>query len=211
MKSLTALLREKIQPEKILYDRGYAHVAGVDEAGRGPLAGPVVAAAVILPQAWNHPDIKDSKKLSAAKREKVFCAIRENALAWSWAFIEPDEIDRINILQASLLAMKKAVETLGMNPDYIIIDGPHAISSSIPQTPIIKGDAKSPAISAASIMAKVVRDAIMKKYHGMYPLYNFLHNKGYGTKEHLDALRIHGHCPIHRLSFKRVLPEEKNN
>ncbi|MEI6125469.1 MAG: ribonuclease HII [Pseudomonadota bacterium] len=210
MDALSALLQEKIKPEKILYERGYAHVAGVDEAGRGPLAGPVIASAVVLPQTWHHPDIKDSKKLTAVKRERLFYAIQEHALAWNWALVEPPEIDRINILQASLLAMKKAIETLGMTPDYILIDGPHAISSFIPQTPIIKGDIKSFTISAASIMSKVVRDSIMKKYHRMYPLYNFLRNKGYGTKEHLEALRIYGHCPIHRKTFKRVAPAEKN-
>lgn len=201
----SALLQGKPQPEKILQEKGYRHIAGVDEAGRGPLAGPVVAAAIILQPGWNHAEIRDSKKLSAPKRRRLYHIIQEHALAWNWAFIEADEIDTINILQASLVAMRRAIETLQIQPDYIIVDGPHAIPSSIPQTPLIKGDALSLPISAASIMAKVVRDAIMQKYHVLYPDYNFAQNKGYGTKEHIRALSEHGYCPIHRKSFKKVV------
>ena len=128
-----------------------------------------------------------------------------HALAWNWAFVEPEEIDRINILQASLEAMKRAVEALKIKPDYVIVDGPHPMPTHIPQTPIPKGDAKSQVIAAASIMAKVVRDSIMLKYHSLYPCYNFAGNKGYGTREHISALEAYGCCPIHRKSFKKVV------
>lgn len=202
MKLLSSAGLTETLPEKRLHDRGYVNVAGVDEAGRGPLAGPVVAASVILFQSWSHPEIKDSKKLSAKKRIKLYHIIKDNALAWSWALVEADEIDRINILQASLLAMKKAIETLAVNPDFVIVDGPHPVPTHIPQNQIIKGDTISPAIAAASIMAKVVRDCIMEKYHALFPRYNFAKHKGYGTREHLRALTAYGRCPIHRKSFK---------
>ncbi len=205
MESLFSLPLKENQPEELLRNDGYTHVAGVDEAGRGPLAGPVVAAAVILPRHWCNLEINDSKKLTENKRVTLYPVIKENAMAWSWALVEPDEIDRINILQASLMAMKKAVETLCVKPDYIIVDGPHAIPTKIPQTPIKKGDTMSLAIAAASIMAKVVRDSIMKKYHTIYPQYNFAKHKGYGTPEHVRALTVYGHCPIHRKSFKQAL------
>lgn len=204
MKQLDALLQEHERPEQLLYKQGFMHVAGVDEAGRGPLAGPVVAAAVILPPAWGHPGIRDSKKLTPAQRTRLFSLLQEHALAWGWSLCGPEEIDRINILRASLHAMQKALARLQVPPDYIIVDGPHAAASPIPQTPIIRGDAKSMVIAAASIMAKVVRDAIMHKYHALYPQYNFARNKGYGTREHLNALAQHGCCPIHRKSFKKV-------
>jgi len=202
MDSLSSLLQEKVQPEKILHERGYRYFAGVDEAGRGPLAGPVVAAAVILPPNWNHSEIKDSKKLTEKKRSRLYHIIADNALSWNWALVEPDIIDRINILQASLLAMQKAIETLVVKPEYIIVDGLHPIATTIPQTPIKKGDNKSLAIAAASVMAKVVRDSIMQKYHIIFPQYNFARHKGYGTREHLRALRAYGRCRIHRKSFK---------
>ena len=201
----SSLGREDILPETILFKQGYTHVAGVDEAGRGPLAGPVVAAAVILSQNWIWPGIKDSKKLTAKKRESLFPVIKEYSVAWNWAIAEHDEIDRTNILKASLRAMEKAVATLCVKPDFVIIDGPHPIPTHIPQTPIIKGDTKSPAIAAASIMAKVIRDSIMRKYHNIFPQYNFAQHKGYGTSEHISALVRYGACSIHRKSFKRVL------
>lgn len=197
-------LRESVHPELFLHSHGYAYIAGVDEAGRGPLAGPVIAAAVIFPHGLRCADIRDSKTLSPAKRLKLFQYIQEHALAWSWAYAPADEIDRINILQASLLAMKRAVERLHLEPDYTIIDGPHRIPAALPHAAIIHGDAKSLPISAASIMAKVVRDAIMEKYHMLYPHYNFARNKGYGTREHIRALQQHGSCPIHRRTFNRV-------
>ena len=197
-------LRESMHPELFLHRHGYRYIAGVDEAGRGPLAGPVIAAAVIFPPKFKCPDIGDSKTLTAAKRTKLFSYIQQHALTWSWAYAQADEIDRINILQASLLAMKRAVESLHLEPDYTIIDGPHRIPGALPHSAIIHGDAKSLPISAASIMAKVVRDAIMTKYHVLYPQYNFVRHKGYGTSEHLRALGEHGPCPIHRRTFNRV-------
>ncbi|MCP4715554.1 MAG: ribonuclease HII [Deltaproteobacteria bacterium] len=202
MDSLIALLQETVPPEQALYDLGYSCVAGVDEAGRGPLAGPVVAAAVIFSPQWTDPDIQDSKKLSPGKRQMLHARITREALAWSWALAEPQEIDRINILQASLAAMQRAVNRLAVVPEYIIVDGPHGFSSSIPQTPITGGDGKSLAIAAASIVAKVERDAIMQHYHSVYPRYNFARHKGYGTREHREAIAAHGRCPIHRTSFK---------
>ncbi len=197
-------LRESMHPELFLHSHGYAYIAGVDEAGRGSLAGPVIAAAVIFPLGFSCADIQDSKTLTAAKRTKLFPFIQQHALAWNWAYAPVDEIDRINILQASLLAMKRAVERLPLKPDYTIIDGPYRIPAALPQATIIDGDAKSPPISAASIMAKVVRDAIMAKYHMLYPQYNFARNKGYGTPEHIRALEQHGCCPIHRRTFNKV-------
>lgn len=205
MNALSALLANVSFPETILYEHGYRRVAGVDEAGRGPLAGPVVAAAVILSPGWMHDQIQDSKKLTAAVRTRLYAIIDSQALAWGWALVDAEEIDRINILKASLLAMKKAIEGLGPPPDYVIVDGPHPVPLAISQTPIRRGDAKSLPIAAASIMAKVIRDAIMQKYHALYPAYNFARHKGYGTSEHLTALNTFGCCPIHRKSFRPVL------
>ncbi len=196
---------KKYHPEKILTETGCRYVAGIDEAGRGPLAGPVVASAVIFPQNWTYPGIKDSKKLSAKKREQLFAVIKKNALAWSWAQVEAPEIDRINILQASLLAMKKAAEALQTAPDYIMVDGNHEIPVNTPQSAIVKGDEKIFTIAAASIVAKVVRDSIMCKYHVIYPQYDFARHKGYGTRQHLEALRVHGCCSIHRKTFRGVI------
>ena len=189
---------------KTLQQPGCRYVAGVDEAGRGPLAGPVVAAAVILPEDWTYPGIRDSKKVSAKKRDQLFTVIKDNAIAWNWALVESEDIDRINILQASLLAMKKAVESLDPEPDYILVDGSYNIPSKIPQTAIIKGDERVLSISAASIMAKVIRDSIMVKYHTIYPHYDFAAHKGYGTRQHIEALKTYGSCAIHRKTFKRV-------
>lgn len=199
------MLQGTDRPEQFLFEKGIDLVAGVDEVGRGPLAGPVVAAAVILDRNWTDPEIRDSKKLSPAKRQKLFQVIDRHCLAWNWAFVDPQEIDRTNILQASLTAMKKAVESLHPAPEHVLVDGPYPIPVDLPQTPIKKGDSKSIVIAAASIMAKVVRDAIMQKYHVLFPHYNFHQNKGYGTREHLGALENQGCCPIHRKSFKRVL------
>ena len=204
MNSFEQLLQKHEQPEQLLYEAGFYRVAGVDEAGRGPLAGPVVAAAVILPRGWRHPGIKDSKKLSALQREKLFGILQDHAIAWSWALCEPAEIDCSNILAASLQAMHKALCQLMPEPDYIIVDGRYAPPAAVPQTPIVHGDAKSQLIAAASIIAKVVRDAIMQKYHALFPHYNFIRNKGYGTPEHLSALARHGRSPIHRVTFRRV-------
>lgn len=181
--------------------RGFTSVAGCDEAGRGPLAGPVVAAAVILPYDYINVDIQDSKKLTPLKREKLFTVIEKAALSIGVGIVEPDIIDKINILRASLMAMEKAVLTLSPPPDYVLIDGINTIDVSIPQESIIRGDSLSISVAAASIIAKVSRDRIMEGYHKQYPSYNFIKNKGYGTREHIEAIKNHGRCKIHRKSF----------
>jgi len=187
--------------EKIARKDGYRLIAGVDEVGRGPLAGPVVAAAVVFPPDYVNADIKDSKKLTAAKREKLFSIIEKDSLAVGMRVVDVDVIDRVNILQASLQAMRDSVLELSVSPDFILVDGVHRVPIITPQKPLIKGDNLSISIAAASIMAKVTRDHIMEMYHRQFPHYNFLKNKGYGTKEHLDAIRKFGICKIHRKSF----------
>ena len=179
-------------------------VAGVDEAGRGPLAGPVVAGAVILDPHNPIEGLQDSKRLSAAKREVLYQEIQEKALAWAVARADVGEIDRINILQASLLSMAMAVKNLQPCPDYLLIDGIFSIASDLPQKPIPKGDSLSISIAAASIIAKVTRDRLMQKYHHYYPQFDFPRHKGYPTKAHKEAIRKFGFCPIHRKSFKGV-------
>ncbi len=179
--------------------------AGVDEAGRGPLAGPVVAAAVVLPDDCEILGLDDSKKLSPTKRQKIFEEIKSLALSYAVGIVEPEEIDRINILRAALLAMEISVKKLKTKPDYLLIDGNQKTSLLIMQETIVKGDSKSCSIAAASILAKVTRDSIMEEYHLMYPEYNFKGHKGYPTKEHYEAIREHGPCPIHRKTFRGVL------
>ena len=193
-------------PENALYAQGYRYVAGVDEVGRGPLAGPVVAAAVILPADHSIKGPLDSKKLSPTKREKVFEIILDRSFAFSFGIVDQREIDRINIHQASLKAMALAVNHLPQPVEYLLIDGAHPIHNIIPQKPIIQGDLLSPLIGAASVIAKIIRDRIMEKYHHIYPYYNFKNNKGYGTQEHLMALRQYGFCSLHRKSFRGVIP-----
>ena len=183
---------------------GYKVIAGVDEAGRGPLAGPVVAAAVVLPEHFDVPGINDSKKLSEKKREALFPVIKKRAIAFGIGMAEHEEIDRINILQASLLAMKRAVEALKILPDYLLIDGKFTIDSIIDQRSVIKGDALSLSIAAASILAKVSRDRMMADLDLRYPEYGFSRHKGYPTKAHKEAILTHGPCPIHRKSFRGV-------
>lgn len=183
---------------------GYRYIAGTDEAGRGPLAGPVVSAAVILPPGFDCPGITDSKKLSEKKRDALFPLIEEKALAVGVGIADHEEIDRINILQASLLSMKRAVECLKPAPDYLLIDGKFTIDCDLPQEAIVKGDAKSISIAAASIIAKVTRDRIMAELSIRYPVYEFHRHKGYPTKAHKAALRTHGPCPVHRKSFRGV-------
>jgi len=183
---------------------GYKFIAGIDEAGRGPLAGPVISAAVILPFNFPDPGITDSKKLSPKKRKKFFPIIMENAVAVSLGRSDHDEIDRINILAASLKSMERAVSGLALIPDYLLIDGKFTINSNIPQKAVIKGDSKSISIAAASIIAKVTRDAIMKEFHLSYPEYGFDRHKGYPTKAHRKALLKFGPCPLHRKSFKGI-------
>ena len=183
-------------------------VAGVDEVGRGPLAGPVVAAAVILDPARGIEGLRDSKDLSEKRRQELDVEIRSHALAWSIARCTPAEIDELNILQASLLAMRRAVETLDLVPDHVQVDGNTCPALSISVEAIVGGDATVPAISAASILAKVDRDAEMLRWHEQHPAYGFDRHKGYPTRQHLDALATHGVLDIHRRSFgpvKRIL------
>ena len=187
--------------EKIARLEGYTHIAGIDEAGRGPLAGPVVAAAVVFPPAYNNITIKDSKKLTARQREELYEVIRTDALAVGVGVAEAEIIDKVNILQATFLAMREAVHELSTPPDFLLIDGLHCIALQIPQKSLVRGDNISISIAAASIIAKVTRDRIMEIYHRQFPQYNFLRNKGYGTKEHCRALEEFGVCKIHRKSF----------
>ncbi len=177
-------------------------MAGVDEAGRGPLAGPVVAAAVILPPMYVNPQINDSKVLSPCSRDRLYDVVSQDALAVGVGVVEADVIDRINILQASLVAMREAVLGLSPAPDFILLDGLNQISLETPQKTLVKGDARSISIAAASIVAKVTRDRIMEAYHRQFPQYNFLKNKGYGTAEHRRILKEAGMCKIHRRSFR---------
>ncbi|OGW25175.1 MAG: ribonuclease HII [Nitrospirae bacterium GWB2_47_37] len=183
---------------------GFGSVAGVDEAGRGPLAGPVVAAAVILPEDFRVEGVRDSKKIPRKEREELFWAIVLNARSIGIGIIDQVEIDRLNILRATKLAMHNALTDLTTKPDMILIDALTIPSIPIKQIPIIKGDAKSASIAAASIIAKVVRDGIMIEYHSIYPSYEFDKHKGYATKAHLDKIEKHGPCPIHRKTFHKV-------
>jgi len=189
------------RPETVL-------IVGVDEVGRGPLAGPVVAAAVVFPRGVFIRGVTDSKQLTPKKRETLFPLIKEKALGIGLGFLGPREIDRINILQASLKAMEKAVFHLKAKPDLVLIDGNRPLNLPFPQECLIQGDRLSHSIGAASIVAKVVRDKLMESWHHRFPQYNFFKNKGYGTQEHLQALKKYGVCPLHRLSFKGTVPDE---
>ena len=193
------------ESEEAIRGRGFQWVAGIDEAGRGPLAGPVVAAAVVLPAGVGLRGVKDSKQLSAARREACCRDIMDCALGVGVAAVEAPEIDRINILQATFQAMVQAVSALPFQPDYLLIDGPYKLPLSIEQDGIPGGDQRVLSISAASIVAKVHRDRLMCELHCHYPAYGFDRNKGYGTAEHLEALSRHGPCPLHRRSFRRVV------
>lgn len=179
-------------------------IAGVDEAGRGPLAGPVYAAAVILNPAKPIAGLADSKKLTPAKRAQLYTLIQRDSLAWAIATASVEEIDAINILQASLLAMRRAVESLATQPDSILVDGLYCPKVVMPARAIVKGDAKEPTISAASILAKVARDREMQVLHAKYPQYGFDAHKGYGTAVHMAALALHGVSPLHRRSYAPV-------
>jgi ribonuclease HII len=196
--------------ENTLNQSGPLCIAGVDEVGRGPLAGPVVAAAVILPQGVFVSGVRDSKQLTPSKREVLFPLIRERALSIGLGILEPREIDRINILQASLKAMEMAVFRLETKPDLVLVDGNRPLNLSFRQECLVNGDRLSHAIGAASIVAKVIRDKLMESWHHHFPWYNFFKNKGYGTSEHLLALKKFGACPLHRLSFKGTVPHEIN-
>ena len=190
--------------EKEAVRKGCRGIAGIDEAGRGPLAGPVISAAVILPITFDDTDVTDSKKLSPRKREQLYDRIYAQAVTVGIGIVDPMEIDRINILQASLLAMVMAVKNLVPAPDFLLIDGQFSITSDLPQKPIPKGDSLSISIAAASIVAKVTRDRLMQKYHYYYPQFDFPRHKGYPTKAHKQAIRQFGCSPIHRKSFRGV-------
>lgn len=191
--------------EKEALAKGYKSVCGVDEAGRGPLAGPVCAAAVILPEGVIIDGVNDSKKLSEKKRESLFDVIREQALSYSIAYATVDEIEEINILNATMLAMRRAIDGLEINADYAMIDGNKIPPLDIDAECIVKGDAKSMSIACASILAKVSRDRLLYKYAEEYPMYGFDKHKGYGTKVHREAILKYGPCPYHRKSFLKKL------
>ena len=191
--------------EKKSIKKGFSRVAGIDEAGRGPLAGPVISAAVILPSSFPVSDVKDSKKLTPKKRADLYEKIYEHAISVGIGIVDSVEIDRINILKASLMSMAISVENLKPQPDYLLIDGKFKIQSVLPQEPIVKGDSLSISIAAASIVAKVTRDRLMEIYHLYYPHFGFSQHKGYPTRAHKEAIREFGPCPIHRRSFKSVV------
>ena len=193
--------------EKAAVNSGFSCICGVDEAGRGPLAGPVCAAAVILPEGAVIEGLDDSKKLTEKKREKLYDIIKETAVAYSVAYGTLEEIETVNILEATYFAMNRAIEGLNVKPDFALIDGnrvPRGIK--IPCEAIVKGDSKSMSVAAASVLAKVTRDRLMLEYDKKYPEYNFKKHKGYGTKEHTELIKQYGPCKIHRLSFlKNIL------
>jgi ribonuclease HII len=195
--------------EKACIADGFPMVCGVDEAGRGPLCGPVVAAACILPLDCEIEGLNDSKKLTEKKREALFDIILEKAVCCSVAQASVEEIDRLNILEATLLAMRRAIEGLSVKPDFALIDGNVDRDFPLPARAVIHGDAISPSIAAASILAKVTRDRMCVDLDAMYPMYGIAKNKGYGSKQHMDALREYGPAPIHRAKFIRFLNEEK--
>ena len=194
--------------EDAAYADGYTAVCGCDEAGRGPLAGPVVAAAVILPRGCDIPGLNDSKRLTEKKREALFDVICENAVAYAIAEASAEEIDEINILNASMLAMRRAVEALSVSADFALIDGNTSRGFAIPTQTVVGGDAKSPSIAAASILAKVTRDRMCADMDAAYPEYGFAKHKGYPTKVHMDAVREYGPSPIHRKTFLKFLNED---
>lgn len=192
-----------LEYENELYKKGLTLICGVDEVGRGPLIGPVVAAAVILPINYYHEDIKDSKKLTEKKREKLYDIIIKDAISIGIGIVNESEIDKINIYEATKVAMKTAINNLKIKPEHILIDA-MKLDLNTPSTSIIKGDAKSESIAAASIIAKVTRDRMLDEMDKEYPMYDLKHNKGYGTKKHLEALKKHGPCIHHRKTFKPV-------
>lgn len=197
--------------EKEKMSQGYKSICGCDEAGRGPLCGPVVAAAVILPLDVEIAGLNDSKKLSEKKRELLFDIIKEKAIAYAIAEASVEEIDDINILNASMLAMNRAVEALSIKADFALIDGNCSRGFSIPTETVVKGDSKSASIAAASILAKVTRDRQCLELDKQYPEYNIAKHKGYSTKEHMDAVRKYGPSPIHRKTFLKFLSNDENS
>ena len=195
--------------ENSLHAEGYRVICGVDEAGRGPLAGPVCAAAVILPEGLEIPGLTDSKKLTDKKRRELFPVIKEQALAYGIAFASHEEIDEMNILQATYLAMERAMAQLAVKPDIAMIDGNRAKDFGLPVRTVVKGDSLSANIAAASVLAKVTRDDLMVELAAQYPEYGFEVHKGYGTKVHYEALRTHGASPVHRMTFLKKFYGEK--
>ena len=196
-------VESKLEIERELLSSGYKYICGVDEVGRGPLAGPVVCAAVIMPLENIIEGVDDSKKLSAKMREKLSEQIMKNAIACHICRVEPQKIDEINILEATKLCMKTAVEGLDVTPDVVITDGNMTLDISLPQRSFVKGDARSYTIGAASVVAKVFRDKLMREYSAIYPQYGFDGNAGYGTAAHIEAIKKYGLTPIHRRSFTK--------
>lgn len=192
-----------LEYENNLYKEGVTLIAGVDEVGRGPLIGPVVACACILPVNFYHKDIKDSKKLSEKKREEMYKIIKENAISIGLGIVSEKVIDEVNIYEATKIAMKEAIKNLNITPEHVLIDA-MKLELNIPSTSIIKGDTKSESIAAASIIAKVTRDHMLDEMDKEYPMYDLKNNKGYGTKKHLEALQTYGPCKYHRVSYSPV-------
>lgn len=192
-----------LEYENNLYNEGVTLIAGVDEVGRGPLIGPVVACACILPVNFYHKDIKDSKKLSEKKREEMYKIIKENAISIGLGIVSEKIIDEVNIYEATKIAMKEAIKNLNITPEHVLIDA-MKLELNISSTSIIKGDAKSESIAAASIIAKVTRDHMLDEMDKEYPMYDLKNNKGYGTKKHLEALQTYGPCKYHRVSYSPV-------
>lgn len=205
-RSLFPLFREtdRFSFEREFFRQGFQIIAGTDEAGRGPLAGPVVAASVVLPLDCDYQQFNDSKKLTVKARNRLFDVLQDMAVSIGVSIIPETVIDQINILQASLLAMKKSLEALTVSPDFVLVDGKFPVPVAVSQQALVKGDSRSASIAAASIVAKVTRDEIMVKYHRQYPQYNFYKNKGYPTAEHRRVLAAEGPCPLHRRSFAGV-------
>ena len=202
-KELERLIKLK-EIEKELYQKGFKNICGIDEAGRGPLAGPVVIAGVVMPQDSMIEGVNDSKKVSEKKREKLYDIILEEAINYSVAIIGQDVIDEINILNATKQGVTQVIDELDVKPDLILVDAlEHINTRGIPYEPIIKGDAKCYNIAAASIIAKVTRDRIMREWDEIYPQYGFINHKGYGTAKHIAAIKEYGLCPIHRRSFTK--------
>jgi ribonuclease HII len=199
-------MRCGLRYEKHLWSKGVTFIAGIDEAGRGPLAGPVVAAAAILPGGFSLRGLNDSKQLAENVREEFFAALTTpgKLVCYGIGIAAPEEIDRLNILRATFLAMQRAVDALPVCPEHLLIDGLPVPIFQQSQTAVIDGDAKSMSIAAASVIAKVTRDRMMREWHRQFPQYDFHHNKGYGTPAHIEGLQIHGPCPIHRRSFEPV-------
>lgn len=195
-------LKELKKIEDDIYSQGVNYICGIDEAGRGPLAGPVVVASVVMPKDSMIEGVNDSKKVSEKKREKLYDEIIENAISYSVGIVDQKEIDRVNILNATKAGLTESIKGLKVKPDIILVDALKGIDTcGIPYESIIKGDAKCYSIAAASIIAKVTRDRIMRQWHEVYPQYNFIQHKGYGTAAHIAAIKEYGLCPLHRLSF----------